>query len=72
MHRFENAQKVGLRDIETRKLIAVYPHEVKGTDSEIEDKVKFWYYQQGCGAEEELRSSVVDVLTDNEVKSLNS
>jgi hypothetical protein len=69
MSRFKGSARVGLRDKDTRKLIAVYPHAVKGTDSEIEDKVKFWFYQQSCGAEDELRNYFVDALTEQEFKS---
>ena len=71
MGKFSKFEKVGLRDMETSKLIAVYPHEVEGSDKEIEDKVKFWYYQQSCSAEEKLKSSFVDALTPKELKSLN-
>jgi len=72
MSRFKGAERVGLRDKDTRKLIAVYPYAVQGTDSEIEDKVKFWFYQQNCGAEEELRNYFVDALTEQEIKSHQS
>lgn len=63
------AEKVGIRDRDTGKLISVYPHKVEGSDNEIEDKVKFWFYQQSCGAEEQLRNSFVDALTEKELKS---
>lgn len=69
MSKFENIEKVGLRDKSTKKLIAVYPHKPEGTDAEIERKVKDWYYQQSCSAEEQLRSAYVDTLTDIEIKS---
>lgn len=66
---FEGAERVGLRDKETEKLIAVYPEKPTGTDDEIIKIVKDWYYQQGCGAEEEMRNAYVDTLTDEEIKS---
>ena len=70
MDRLNGVEKVGLRDKETNKLIAVYPHKVEGTDNEIEDRVKFWYYQQSCEAENRIENSFVDVLTPNELKNL--
>jgi hypothetical protein len=72
MSRFQDSEKVGLRDKKTKKLIAVYPNKIEGTDNEIEDKVKFWYYQQSCSAEEKLRDSFVDSLTIEELKSINT
>lgn len=60
------AEKVGLRDRETRKLIAVYPHKPEGSDTEIEDKVKYWFYQQNCAAEDQLRNCFVDAVAKEE------
>ncbi len=70
MGRFENANRIGLRDKQTGKLIAVYPEKLSGTDEEIENKVKFWYYQQGCSAENVLEHSRVDTLNETELKNL--
>lgn len=70
MGKFEDAKKIGIRNKETQKLIAVYPHKATGTDEEITKAVKDWYYAQNCSAEEELKSAYVDELTDNELKSL--
>jgi hypothetical protein len=72
MSRFSDAEKVGLRDMETNRLIAVYPYKIEGSDEEIEDKVKFWFYQQSCSAEDKLRNSYVDALTPDEIKSTGS
>lgn len=69
MGKFEGVEKIGLREKETGKLIAVYPYEAQGTDAEIEEKVKYWYYQQSCEAEEELKNAYVDALTESELKS---
>jgi len=69
MKRFEGAIRVGLRDKETDKLVAVYPESLQGEDAEIEEKVKSWYYKQSCSAEDELRNYYVDRLTDEELKS---
>ncbi|MDD3139177.1 MAG: hypothetical protein PHX08_09425 [Lachnospiraceae bacterium] len=69
MGKFERAEKVGLRNKETEKLLAVYPHKVEGTDEEIVKVVKDWYYSSSCSAEEKLRLAVVDLLTEEELKS---
>ncbi len=69
MGKFERFEKVGLRDKETKELIAVYPEKPEGTDAEIEEKVKYWFYQKSCGAEEMLKSLFVDSLTEHELKS---
>ena len=71
MGKFEGAKKVGLRTKETNKIIAVYPEEFSGSDEEIKKTVKDWYYQQSCGAEDELLESFVDVLTEEEIKDRN-
>ncbi|WP_094606277.1 hypothetical protein SPSIL_035340 [Sporomusa silvacetica DSM 10669] len=69
MGKFENAEKVGLRDKATKKLIAVYPFMAEGSDAEIEKIVRDWYYQQSCQAEDQLLTAYVDVLTEYEIKS---
>lgn len=71
MRRLEDAKVIGIRLKETNKIIAIYPEKVKGSDEEIERTVKDWYYQQHCGAEDELLLSFVDVLTEEEIKSRN-
>ncbi|MDF2675487.1 MAG: hypothetical protein K0R09_3759 [Clostridiales bacterium] len=68
MDKFKNAEKVGLRDKSTKKLFAVYPNKVEGTDEEVAKVVKDWYYQQSCGSEDRLLTSYVDVLTEKEIK----
>lgn len=69
MSKFENAEKIGLRDKVSKQLIAVYPLAVTGTDAEIEKTVRDWYYKQSCQAEDQLLSAFVDVLTEHEIKS---
>lgn len=69
MGNFEGAEKIGLRNKDTKKLIAIYPYNPEGTDDEIKMAVKDWYYTQHCSAEEELRNAYVDLLTENEIKS---
>ena len=67
--KFEAAGRAGLRDKETKALIRVYPYKVEGTDQEIEEKVKFWFYQKDCGAEDQLGNYFVDTLTPVELKN---
>lgn len=71
MSRFHGKVSVGLRDKETDKLIAIYPEKLEGSDKEIEDKVKFWYYQQSCDSGEKmLKHYYVDSLTEGEIKNI--
>lgn len=72
MGRFNGSVNVGLREKDTNRLVAVYPHKLEGTDREIEEKVKFWFYQQSCSAEEKLQHCFVDIVTDDELKERNS
>ena len=67
----QDSKKIGLRHIETEKLIAVYPNKPEGTDAEIEKAVKFWYYQQSCEAEEKMKNAYVDALTEYEINLLD-
>ncbi len=69
MGKFDGNEKIGLRNKNTGKLIAVYPSKAQGTDEEIIKTVKDWYYAQNCSAEEELRTAYVDLLTETEAKS---
>jgi len=69
MGKFEGIHKIGLRNKETKKLIAVYPKKAEGTDTEIEKKVKDWYYSTSCSAEDILLNAYVDFLTEDELKS---
>jgi len=69
MGKFDGNEKIGLRNKNTGKLIAVYPNKAHGSDEEIVKAVKDWYYAQSCSAEEELRTAYVDLLTEIEAKS---
>ena len=60
---------VGLRSKITNKLVAVYPHSIKGSPKEIQKTVFDWYYAQGCANEDELPNLYVDTLTDEELKN---
>jgi hypothetical protein len=68
MKNFQNAEKVGLRDKTTKELIAVYPEKPVGTDEDIEKKVKDWYYQQSCEAEDQILNAYVDFLSEHEME----
>jgi len=72
MDQLKDVEKVGIRNIETEELIAVYPHKPEGTDAEIEKAVRDWFYEQDCGSEEKMRDKVVEPLTEAELKSLKS
>ena len=69
MGKFANAEKVRLRNKETQKLIAVYPFKAEGTDDEISETVRDWFYKQSCAAEDRLLTAYVDVLTEAELKA---
>ena len=69
MKNFGSAEKIGLRNKETKKLIVVYPYKSQGTDEEIDKTVKDWYYKQSCSAEDEILNAYVDFLTESEMKS---
>lgn len=64
---WEGKIHVGLRDKETGDLIKAYPEAVEGSMQEIKDKVFFWYYQQSCEAETNMRNYIVDVLDEKEL-----
>lgn len=62
---------VGIREKGTDRLIAAYPEVINdANDREIEDKVKFWYYQKDCSAEHRMENYYVDNLTEREIKAL--
>jgi len=67
--RFEDS-RVGLRNKETGKLIAVYPEKVSGDINEVKKEVFDWYYKTSCSAENEMKNCIVDDLSSNELKSL--
>ncbi len=69
MRKLANAEKIGLRDKTTEKLIAVYPFKAEGTDEEITEVVRDWYYKQSCAAEDKLLTAYVDGLTATELKT---
>jgi len=69
MGKFEHAEKVGLRDNVSKKIIAVFPFKAEGSDAEIDKMVRDWYYKQSCQAEDRLLTVFVDVLTEQEIKS---
>lgn len=68
MSRFKGAPRIGLRDKDTKKVIAVYPKKAEGTDAEIEKSVRDWYYTTSCSAEDVLLNSYVDKISKDELK----
>ncbi len=69
MKNLHGAVTIGLREKETNKVIAIYPYtpDENDSDKDIEDKVKFWFYQQSCSAEEKLKECYVDVIEQSEL-----
>ena len=67
MGRFDG-HKIGLREKETNKLIVAYPYTTEGADEQVVKKVKDWYYQTSCEAEDQLLTAFVDFLSDDEIK----
>lgn len=70
MSKYQNAANIGLRERGTGKPMALFPKKANGTDEEVEEQVKFWYYQQDCSAEENLKNLYVDLLSAEEAESL--
>lgn len=68
MRKLENAEKIGIRNKSTNRILAVYPDKLEGSDDVITKKVTDWYYMKNCSAEEELRDAFVDALTSEEIK----
>jgi hypothetical protein len=68
MRRFDGVPRIGLKDKDTKKVIAVYPNKAEGTDAEIEKSVKDWYYTTSCAAEDVLLNSFVDKISKDELK----
>ena len=71
MGNFESAEKLGLREKEPNKVLAIYPYKAEGTDAVINKFVRYWYYRQSCATEDQLLTAYVDVLTNAEIKSRN-
>lgn len=69
MRSFEDA-RVGLRNRDTGKLVAVYPEKVTGSMENVRKEVFDWFYSTSCSAEDEMRKCIVDDLDDHELKSL--
>ncbi|TYQ18195.1 UNVERIFIED_CONTAM: hypothetical protein Cloal_0615 [Acetivibrio alkalicellulosi] len=63
---FNESVKVGLKDKDTHKLVAIFPEKVSGSQKEITKKVFDWYYKQSCSAEDELRNLYVDTIDTDE------
>lgn len=62
-------QHVGIKDKETGKIMAVYPHEVQENTKEFQNKVLDWYYKQGCSTSEYIENYYVDTVTEEQFKA---
>jgi hypothetical protein len=67
MRIFEGVPMIGLKDNDTKKVIAVYPQKAEGTDDQIEKSVKDWYYATSCSAEDILTNAFVDKISKDEL-----
>ncbi len=68
MRRFDGVPRIGLKDKDTKKVIAVYPQKPEGTDAQVEKIVKDWYYTTSCSAENVLANTFVDKISKDELK----
>lgn len=71
MGKWDSRKRVGLRDKKTHQLIAAYPDPLEGTMEQVSDRVFDWYYQKDCAAEHAMEQFYVDVLNEDELKSMN-
>ncbi|MDP4183121.1 MAG: hypothetical protein Q8942_18785 [Bacillota bacterium] len=67
--KFEASGRVGLRDSKSRELVAVYPYKAEGADNEVEEKVRYWFYQRSCEAENQMDHYFVDTLNPVEFRN---
>lgn len=65
----EAAGRAGVRNKETKELVAVYPYKVWGTDDEIKDKVHHWFYERNRDKCIEVANYFVDTLTPTELQN---
>ncbi len=72
MRRLEGVPRIGLKDKDTKKVIAVYPKKAEGTDDQIEKSVKDWYYTTSCSAEDILANSFVDKISKDDLKEFEN
>lgn len=73
MGKFNGVPRIGLKDNDTKKVIAVYPKmRPEGTDAEIEQSVKDWYYTTSCAAEDILLNAYVDKLSKDEIRDFEN
>ncbi len=72
MRKLEGVPRIGLKDKDTKKVIAVYPQKAEGTDAQIEKSVKDWYYTTSCSAEDVLTNAFVDKISKDELKEFEN
>lgn len=65
--KLESHGRVGIRNKKTNKIIAVYPYRVTGTDHEVEEKVKSWFFPNADETEKNFANSYVDLLSYKEL-----
>ena len=72
MNKFTQNIKLGIKDKESDKLIAIYPHPVENSSNETRHKVLDWYYKQDCSTSENIENYYVDTITETEFKSIQN
>ena len=72
MNKFNGNIRLGIKDKETDKLIAIYPQPVENSSNDIKHKVLDWYYKQDCSTSENIENYYVDTITENEFKSMQN
>jgi hypothetical protein len=65
--KLESVGRVGIRNKETNEIIGIYPYKVEGSDEEIENKVKSWFYPNTGEAEKHFGNCFVDTLSYKEL-----
>ncbi len=65
--KLESVGRVGIRNKETNEIVSVYPYKVEGSDQEIEDKVKSWFYPNASENEKHFTDCFVDSLSYKEL-----
>ena len=72
MQKFTGNIRLGIKDKETDKLIAIYPQPVQNSNNDIKHKVLDWYYKQDCSTSENIENCYVDTITEKEFKSIQN
>ena len=70
MNSIGNKIYMGIKDKETGKLVAAYPHTVEVNNKEIKDKILDWYYMQNCSTSENIEFYFADTISEEEFKAV--